>query len=98
MRLLISVVAAIILLAGCAVPTKETVGQKWLGRSLKEAISEFGPPTSSMVLPGGVTMYIWETSYGAANAPSRAVCRTGLVVDSKGKIVDVSQLSESLLC
>lgn len=89
---------ALSILVGCAVPTKKEVAQKWVGRNISEAIGELGPPQDSTSVPGGITIYIWEQQYGSANAVSRATCRKGLHVNTEGRIVDASQLSESLLC
>lgn len=94
----ITVLLALSILAGCAVPTKKEVAEKWVGRNISEAISELGPPQGTIPLPGGITIYTWEQQYGSAHAVSRATCRKGLHVNTEGRIVDASQLSESLLC
>lgn len=90
--------SAFFLIVGCAVPTKKSVSEKWVGHNISEAISEMGPPQGTTHLPGGTIIYMWEQIYGSANAVSRATCRTGLHVNSDGRIIDASQISESLLC
>ena len=84
--------------AGCAMPTSKIVSERWVGKSIGQAISELGPPQNTTQLPDGVTIYTWEKTYGSANAVTRSTCRTGLHADKGGKIVEASQLSESLLC
>ena len=91
-------VLSLSLLVACAVPTKKDVADKWVGRNITEAVAEMEPPSGTMPLPGGITIYIWEQHHGAAHAVSRATCRKGLHVNAEGRIVDASQLSESLLC
>lgn len=94
----ISALLSLSLIAGCAVPTKKEVADKWVGRHISEAISEMGPPQGTIPLPGGITIYTWEQQYGSAHAASRTTCRKGMHVNTEGRIVDASQLSESLLC
>lgn len=84
--------------AGCAMPTSRDVSERWVGKSIGQAIAELGPPQNTIQLPGGVTIYTWEKTYGSANAITRSTCRTGLHANKDGKIVEASQLSESLLC
>ncbi len=85
-------------ISGCSVPNSQTVSAKWQGKNISQAISTYGPPSRTVTLPDGLTIYVWEEQYGSANAPSRATCRRGLHVNSQGLIVAASQLSESLLC
>lgn len=91
-------VSLVIACSGCAMPTSQDVAAKWVGRSIGEAIAQLGPPQATTPLPGGVTIYTWETQYGSALAVQRATCRTGLHANQAGVIVSASQLSESLLC
>lgn len=85
-------------LAACSTPTSKDVAGRWVGKDIRQAVAELGPPQSTTQLPGGVTIYTWETTYGSVNAPTRGVCRTGLHANASGKIVDASQFSGSLLC
>ena len=95
---LVSAFLSVSLLIGCAIPTKEEVGDKWIGKNISEAIGKLGPPQFTTSLPGDITIYTWEQQYGSANAIRRSTGRTGLHVNKGGIIVDASQLSESLLC
>lgn len=90
--------ATIFLMSGCSVPNSESVSAQWQGKSINQAIAAYGPPSRTVVLPDGITIYVWEEQYGSSNAPSRATCRRGLHVNANGVIVGASQLSESLLC
>ena len=92
------VLCSYLLVASCATPTRDDVIEKWEGRDISEAFAVMGPPQEKMTLSSEITVYIWEQKYGSANAISRATCRKGLHVNSKGKIVDASQHSGSLLC
>lgn len=85
-------------LGACSTPTSKDMAGRWVDKDIRQAIAELGPPQNTTQLPGGVTIYTWETTYGSANAPTRGVCRTGLHTDAKGKIIDASQFSGSLLC
>lgn len=98
MKKVILVLVVAILISACAVPTSKDVADRWVGRNITQAIAVLGPPQSATTIPGGITIYTWEQTYGSANAISRATCRKGLHVDNNGMIVDASQLSESLLC
>lgn len=98
MRLMILNLLCMATLIGCAIPTKESVVEEWAGRNLTEALSELGPPSRTIQMPEGITVYIWEKEYGSANSISRAKCSKGLHVDQDGLIVDASQLSGSILC
>lgn len=86
------------LLMGCAMPTSKDVADQWVGKNIGQAIAKLGPPQNTTSIPGGITIYTWEKTYGSANATVRSSCRTGLHADKDGKIVEASQLSESLLC
>lgn len=97
MRLMILSSLCMATLIGCAIPTKESVLKEWSGRNLTEALSELGPPSRTIQMPKGITIYIWEQEYGSSTSISRAKCSKGLHVDQDGLIVDASQLSESLL-
>lgn len=82
-------------LAGCAIPNRQDVLNKWLGRSIQEATMELGPPHRTVPMPMGGMMYVWEQQYGRQ---METLCRTGLQVDYTGIIIDASQQSNSLLC
>lgn len=98
MRLTILSLLCMATLIGCAIPTKESVVEEWAGRNLTEALSELGPPSRTIQMPEGITIYIWEEEFGSADSISRAKCSKGLHVDQDGLIVDASQLSETMLC
>lgn len=95
---LLATLLSVLLISGCATPTKKDVADKWVGKHISAAISELGPPQFTTPLPGDITIYTWEQKYGSAMAVSRATCRKGLHANKEGIIVDASQLSESLLC
>ncbi|MBF24798.1 MAG: hypothetical protein CML18_14805 [Pusillimonas sp.] len=82
-------------LAGCALPNRQGMLDKWAGKNIQQATIELGPPHRTIQMPQGQTMYIWEQQYGVR---SETLCRTGLQVDSNGIIVDASQETKSLLC
>ncbi|CDN87306.1 hypothetical protein [Hydrogenophaga intermedia] len=85
-------------LSACAMPTTQDVEARWKGQRIEQAVAVLGPPQATTPLPGGVTVYTWEKTYGSANAIKRSTCRTGLHANQEGVIVAASQLSESLLC
>lgn len=95
-RVLITLIAAA--LGACAMPTSKDMQDRWVGKTIGEAVSTLGPPQYTTALPGGVTVYTWEQVYGSANAIRRSTCRTGLHANAEGVIVSASQVSESLLC
>lgn len=57
--------------AGCATGEKtEATMKSWLNHNVNELVASWGPPESSVQLPGGNVIYTW-TSGGSWTSPTR---------------------------
>lgn len=95
---LITVTAAVALLAGCANGRIQTyadqVESRFLGEPAARALNELGPPREDRRV-ADLRSYVWET--GQAGALGGA-CRLLLVADPRGVIVDYTISGTPLGC
>lgn len=86
--------AVCLALSACALPSSNTVANKWKGHNIAEAVTELGPPRRIVEMPGARSMYVWESIY----SDGEYLCSTGITVDPTGTITGASQRTNSLLC
>ncbi len=85
----------VLLLAGCAY-RNAGVGPDWVGRDIAEVVEKRGPPSRTINLLSGDSLYVWEHS--VLSALEVVSCSTRVQVDRNGRIVNGSRRYDSIFC
>lgn len=72
-------------LSGCAIPTRESVMDSWMGRHESELVSNFGEPTMAVRNREGMIILTWD----------ERDCIKSFTVDASGEVVNWDHLCSS---